>query len=137
HVAPLLRGDLEPARSPGRPIVNQRANLNEQTEKSPGSVGVGVIGLGNIGLPMASALVDGLDTDVFVYDVDASRVADAVGRGCVGVSSVAELGARVAVACVVVRDDDEVRRVVLRPEGLLGVMTPGSSILVHSTVDPK
>ncbi len=89
---------------------------------------VGFVGLGQIGRPMAERLASA-DVDLWVFDVtaDATRGFDHVA------GSVAELGERCDVVCVMVRDDDQVRDVL---DQLLDAARPGLVVAVHSTIAP-
>lgn len=91
---------------------------------------VGFIGLGQIGAPMASRLVD-WPGGLFVFDVRPEAMAPLVDAGAVALGSVADLGAACAVVSVMVLDDDQVRSVV---GDLLTTMAPGTVIAIHSTI---
>ena len=95
---------------------------------------VGFIGLGNIGLPMAKRLVAaGLDTTV--YDV----VSGACGSRLAGARAAAsprEVAAASDVVGLCVRDDADVRAVMLGDAGVLAGAAPGAVVAIHSTVQP-
>jgi 3-hydroxyisobutyrate dehydrogenase len=98
--------------------------------------GVGFIGLGNIGRPMAERLTrwpGGLE----VYDVDPSATEALEKLGAKVASSPRDLAARAAVVCVMVRDDEQVRAVLTGPDGLLAGAPTGAVIVIHSTVRPE
>src|SRR4029079_19179880 len=59
-----------------------------------------------------------------------------VAEGARGARSVSGLGASCDLVAVCVTTDDDVRAVVLGPDGLLAAMAPGSSLAVHSTIHP-
>jgi 3-hydroxyisobutyrate dehydrogenase len=100
------------------------------------SVRVGFVGLGKIGLPMARRLVaGGLDTTVF--DLVSGAVDALVAAGACGARSVREVAAAADVIGVCVRDDDDVRAVVLGDDGLLGGAKAGTVIALHSTILPR
>ena len=90
---------------------------------------VGFVGLGQIGRPMAKRLATSDELDLWVYDV----VADATEGFANVAGSVAELGERCDVVCVMVRDDEQVREVL---GALLGTAKPGVVVAVHSTIHP-
>ena len=92
---------------------------------------VGFVGLGNIGKPMALRLASDDDVELTVYDVVPEPVAELVAAGATAAASVAE-AADVAVLCVMVRDDDQVRSVAAE------VLNSGATpvLVVHSTVAP-
>jgi 3-hydroxyisobutyrate dehydrogenase len=97
---------------------------------------VGFVGLGNIGMPMARRLVAaGLPTTVF--DLLAEAVEPLVAAGARGARSLPELAAAADVIGVCVRDDADVRAVVLGNDGLLGGAAPGTVIAIHSTILPR
>lgn len=92
---------------------------------------VGFIGLGQIGAPMASRLVDGSGRLV-VFDVVAAATAPFAAKGAdvaASVAGVVEAGAEVV--SVMVRDDAQVRDVVGQ---LLAASAGGLVIAVHSTI---
>jgi 3-hydroxyisobutyrate dehydrogenase-like beta-hydroxyacid dehydrogenase len=90
---------------------------------------VGFVGLGNIGKPMALRLAAADGIDVWVYDVVRGPVEELEAAGARGADSVAALAARSDVVCVMVRDDDQVRKVAEE-------VGPGPVLVVHSTVAP-
>lgn len=96
---------------------------------------VGVVGLGNLGLPMALCLADA-EVPVLAVEVSLERIAVAEEAGVALVDSSAELHA-CDVVCVCVVDDDQVRDVVAGPEGVARHLRAGTTIMVHSTVFPR
>lgn len=97
---------------------------------------VGFIGLGNIGLPMAKRLpAAGLATTV--ADLAADRVQEAVAAGAQAAATPRELAAASDVIGVCVRDDADVRGVLLGADGLLAGAARGSVVAIHSTVQPE
>jgi 3-hydroxyisobutyrate dehydrogenase len=94
---------------------------------------VGFIGLGVMGYPMAGHLVRA-GHQVTVYNRTGAKatawVAEHGGRAGVTPAQVAS-GAEVVMTMV--GNDDDVRAVVLGPDGLLGGMTPGSILVDHTT----
>jgi 3-hydroxyisobutyrate dehydrogenase len=72
---------------------------------------VGFIGLGNIGAPMASHLVD-WPGGLLVCDVQAEATEPFVARGARAVATPAEVAAEADVISVMVRDDAQVEDVV-------------------------
>ena len=97
---------------------------------------VGFIGLGNIGRPMAERLVaGGFETTVFDLRPEACAALAAVGARVA--ESCAEVAAATDVIGICVRDDDEVRRVTMGPQGVLASAASGALIAVHSTILPS
>ena len=93
---------------------------------------VGFVGLGNIGKPMALRLASADGIELTVHDVVPEPVAELVAAGATAAGSVAE-AADADVLCVMVRDDDQVRRVASE------VLASGAApvVAVHSTVAPS
>ena len=100
------------------------------------TVRAGFIGLGNIGKPMARRIVDaGLPLTVF--DVATAPVAELTAAGAHAAKSAREVAAAADVIGVCVRDDAEVRAVVLGTDGIAGGAAPGLVVAIHSTVLPR
>lgn len=96
----------------------------------------GFIGLGNIGKPMARRIVHaGLPLTVF--DLAPAPVAELVAAGARAASTAREVAATSDVVGVCVRDDSEVRGVVLGDDGVLAGAAPGLVVAIHSTVLPR
>jgi len=96
----------------------------------------GFVGLGKIGGPMARRLLAaGLPT--WVHDAVPAALEPLVAAGAKAAASPRALAAEADVVGVCVRDDDDVRDVLLGEEGLLAGAAPGSVIAVHSTVLPR
>lgn len=99
---------------------------------------VGFIGLGNMGKPMAINLAKA-GVALTVYDRDAAPLRDLEALGAHAASSAREVGERSEIVEIVVMTDRQVEEVVLgkgQGEGLLAGMSPGSIIVIHSTVHP-
>jgi 3-hydroxyisobutyrate dehydrogenase len=95
---------------------------------------VGFIGLGSQGAPMAQALIDaGHDTVLWARRPEALEPFADTARIAANPAELAELADVVGI-CVL--NDDDVVEVALRPNGLLAGITPGTSVLIHSTVHP-
>ncbi len=100
------------------------------------AIRAGFIGLGNIGKPMAQRLVAaGFETIVYDLREDARRELAELGARAAG--SAAEVAAAAEVIGVCVRDDDEVRRVTLGPEGVVARAAGGAIVALHSTILPS
>jgi len=96
----------------------------------------GFIGLGNIGKPMARRLVAaGFETTV--HDLVAAPVHELVVAGAKAAATARAVAALSDYVGVCVRDDADLRAVILGPEGVLAGAAAGSVVAVHSTVQPK
>ncbi len=96
----------------------------------------GYIGLGNIGKPMAGCWIEaGFET--LVYDVVDAPMAELVERGAKAASSPRAVGEAADVIGICVRDDDDVRAVLLGEDGVLAGAAEGAVVMIHSTVRPQ
>ena len=96
-------------------------------------MGIGFIGLGNIGKPMAKALLK-LSEDVWVYDIVAAPVAELAALGARPAAHQRELAERCRIVGICVRDESEVEALLFGAGGLVTHMPEDSLIAVHSTV---
>ena len=96
-------------------------------------IGVGFIGLGNIGGPMAGRLVD-WPGGLTVCDVNPAATEAFAAQGARVASTPSETAERAEVICVMVRDDAQVDAVVNGPDGILRTAKPGTVVAVHSTI---
>jgi len=96
------------------------------------SARVAVLGLGAMGLPMATALTRTFD--VVAFDIAAERVALAVQAGAVGAVTVAEACAGTDVVVVGVRDGAQLDTLVLGEGGVADSLPAGAVVVVTSTV---
>jgi len=97
---------------------------------------VGFVGLGAIGKPMARRLVaSGLET--IVFDLVPAAIDELVAAGTRGAGSLREVAAASDTIGVCVRDDADVRAVVLGEDGLLAGAVAGTVIALHSTILPR
>lgn len=93
----------------------------------------GFVGLGMIGKPMALRLAAADDVDLWVYDVAPEPVAELAAAGAKVAGSVGSLASMVDTVCVMVRDDDQVRDVLLQ---VVEARRPSLTVVVHSTIAP-
>lgn len=93
---------------------------------------VGLVGLGEIGKPMALRLAE-WPGGLLVHDVAPEPLAELEKAGAEIAGGVADLTNRVDLLCVVVRDDDQVREVL---DQALPAAREGLVVAVHSTVAP-
>ena len=96
----------------------------------------GFVGLGSIGRPMARRLcLGGLTTTVF--DLVPAAVDEIAAAGAARADSARAVAAAADVIGVCVRDDADVRAVVLGDDGLLAGAATGTVIAIHSTILPR
>ncbi|MFC8190468.1 NAD(P)-dependent oxidoreductase [Cellulomonas sp. NPDC057328] len=96
------------------------------------SARVAVLGLGAMGLPMATTLARTFD--VVGFDVAPARVALAVEAGATAAASVADACTGTDVVVVGVRDGAQLDALALGPGGLAGSLPAGAVVVVTSTV---
>lgn len=94
---------------------------------------IGFVGLGNLGLPMVSALTRA-GWSVTAYDIRREAVDAAVAKGAAGAESVHDL-AGCGILALAVPDDEAVNATVRTP-GLLADLADRPLVVVHSTVLP-
>lgn len=93
---------------------------------------VGVIGLGEIGGSVATALV-AASHNATVYDVRPEATERYAAR-CRVATDTGEVGKHAEAVFVAVLDDDQVRQALTAPSGALSTMGPGTTVVVLSTV---
>ena len=96
---------------------------------------VGFIGLGQIGRPMAVRLT-GWPAGLWVHDVDPSATEPLEQAGAKVAGTPRELAEQAGHVSVMVRDDAQVRGVLIGDDGLLAGARPGCVIAIHSTIHP-
>jgi 3-hydroxyisobutyrate dehydrogenase len=101
---------------------------------APQSASVGLVGLGNLGLPLASALL-GAGWALTVLDTQADRVQACVEGGAAATEPSDLVDCDVLV--LVVPDDAAVRSLLEGPGGFLDGGRRGRTVIVHSTVLPE
>ena len=95
--------------------------------------GVGFIGLGNIGGPMARRLRD-WSGGLTVLDVRPEAMERFVAKGARAATSPADVARHARVISVMVLDDAQVRDVVAGPDGIFSAAQPGAVVAIHSTI---
>ena len=98
------------------------------------AVGVGFIGLGKIGAPMARRLLE-WPGGLTVNDVAAEATAPFAEAGARVVGTAAEVAEHAQVISVMVRDDAQVADVLAGDHGILSTAAPDTIVAVHSTVE--
>ena len=96
---------------------------------------VGIVGVGQMGLPIARRLV-GAGQALAFHARNPQVVAELTGLGAVDAGSLRGVAETSDVVVVCVYDDDQVTEVCLDTDGVLGHMAPGSILINHTTVDP-
>jgi 3-hydroxyisobutyrate dehydrogenase-like beta-hydroxyacid dehydrogenase len=96
---------------------------------------VGVIGLGQMGLPMTRHLLSG-GFSVVAYDVNEKAIAAAIAEGAAAAATPAAVASECELVIVVVGFDSQVIKAVTGEDGLLAGARPGMIIAVASTVSP-
>lgn len=94
---------------------------------------VGFIGLGIMGEPMATHLLD-WPSGLVVCDVRAAATQPFADKGATVAATPAEVAARCDVISVMVLDDAQVRDVVSGSDGIIGGAHPGTVVAIHSTI---
>jgi len=97
---------------------------------------IGVIGLGNMGLPMAKNLLDA-NCKVFGFDVNKSAEEKFKAHGGQVAASVAELAGKAEVVITSLPSPEVVEDVFLRPDGIIENASAGLIAVDTSTVTPR
>ncbi len=97
---------------------------------------IGIVGIGNMGLPMALNLLE-RQAPVVVRDIRPEREATAREHGARSCASPAEMAAEVSLMLLVVVDAGQVDEVLFGARGAIEALRPGSSVAVCSTVAPE
>jgi 3-hydroxyisobutyrate dehydrogenase-like beta-hydroxyacid dehydrogenase len=93
--------------------------------------GVGFIGLGQMGAPMAGHLI--ATGDLVVCDTRADATGPFAAKSVPVAATPAEVAAKAGVISLMVLDDDQVREVVLGHDGIAAGAREGTVVAVHST----
>jgi len=94
---------------------------------------VGFIGLGQMGAPMASHLVD-WPGGLVVCDVRAEATDELASKGARRAATPADVAAAAEIISVMVLDDEQVRDVLLGDDGVASAAKPGAVVAIHSTI---
>jgi len=96
---------------------------------------VGFVGVGNIGTPMVLSLLrEGID--VVVRDLRKEQAAECIAAGARFAESNDELSSECDVIGIAVVNDKQLTSLFRSAGGLLDVVRPGTTLIVHSTVLP-
>jgi 3-hydroxyisobutyrate dehydrogenase-like beta-hydroxyacid dehydrogenase len=115
-------------------MVTATGGAADAPDRRPTPV-VGFVGLGQMGAPMAGRLV-GWPGGVVVCDARPSATAPLAEAGALVAGSPRALAEQADLVSVMVRDDVEVREVLLGEEGVIRSARPGTVVAVHSTLRP-
>jgi 3-hydroxyisobutyrate dehydrogenase-like beta-hydroxyacid dehydrogenase len=96
---------------------------------------IGFIGLGTIGLPMASNLLKA-GYLLRAHDLNPIPIAEIKGQGAAALGTPAEVAADSDVVVTMVPDAPDVEQVALGPQGIIHGIRPGSIYMDMSTIDP-
>jgi 4-hydroxybutyrate dehydrogenase/sulfolactaldehyde 3-reductase len=97
---------------------------------------IGFIGLGAMGLPMASNLVR-KGFDLIAYDIAADKLASLVELGAQSADSIAQVARQSDILITMLPATAHVETVVLGAEGVLSALPAGKVLMDMSTIDPK
>ena len=96
---------------------------------------IGFIGIGEMGFPMANNLIES-GYNLFVFDVNNEAMDGLAKLGATKCSSVKDIGESSDVIIIMVRTTSQVEDIFFREEGLLDSCSPGSCIIITSTISP-
>ena len=96
---------------------------------------IGFIGLGTIGLPMATNLLKA-GYRMNVHDLNPVPLAEMTGQGATALGSPAEVAKVSDVIITMVPDAPDVEQVALGPQGIIHGIRPGCLYMDMSTIDP-
>ncbi len=96
---------------------------------------IGFIGLGSMGKAMATNILKA-GFHLTVYDIRKEPLAEMEKLGANVASSIKELGKKSDVVVVMVLNYPQIKQILTPPEGLLGEMRRGSTLIVTSTISP-
>jgi 3-hydroxyisobutyrate dehydrogenase-like beta-hydroxyacid dehydrogenase len=99
-------------------------------------VKVGFIGLGNMGSRIATRLLD-RGYQLSVYDMDPAKAEAIAAPGGEATKNILELARTADVLLSCLTNDEAVRSVYTRPEGVFAGARPGTVVLEMSTISPK
>jgi len=99
-------------------------------------VKVGFIGLGNMGSRIATRLLD-RGYQLSVYDMDPAKAEAIAAHGGEATKNILELARTADVLLSCLTNDEAVRSVYTRPEGVFAGARPGTVVLEMSTISPE
>ncbi|RJG02417.1 NAD(P)-dependent oxidoreductase [Noviherbaspirillum sedimenti] len=96
---------------------------------------IGFIGLGAMGLPMASNLIR-KGFSVIAYDIDQEKIKKLAALGAKPGGSIADTASAASIVVTILPATEHVEKAVLGQQGVLQNLKPGSLLLEMSTIDP-
>jgi 3-hydroxyisobutyrate dehydrogenase-like beta-hydroxyacid dehydrogenase len=102
----------------------------------PDRTTIGVIGIGDMGMPILGSYVRA-GHDVVAADLREEALVEAQTRGARRAPTVSSLAAESDAVAVVLLNDAQLEAVLLGPEGLFADMKPGAIVFIHSTALPS
>lgn len=96
---------------------------------------LGWIGLGRIGLPMASRLLSS-GHELLVHDLDPAKVGEMVLKGAAAAVSPNDMAARAATIFTCVIDGRSLEDVLFGPDGLTSAASVDTLLVDHTSIDP-
>lgn len=109
--------------------------MSEVVPEQPSPV-VAFVGVGTMGAAMATQLIRAGYT-VRVYDESDAAIARQVQSGAIGCASPADAATGARFISVMVFDESQLKQVALGENGIVTAATPGTVLLVHSTVSSR
>jgi len=97
--------------------------------------GVGFVGLGIMGRPMAKNMIKA-GYSLTVYDIVGSSVEELATEGATAGSSAREVAEQVSVVITMVPDSADSEAAILGPNGVLEGLSPGSTVIDMSSIAP-
>ena len=110
-------------------------NTNKNKEISMNENGVGFVGLGIMGRPMAKNMIQA-GYSLTVYDIVGSSVEELATEGATAGSSAREVAEQVSVVITMVPDSADSEAAILGPNGVLEGLSPGSTVIDMSSIAP-
>lgn len=110
-------------------------NTNKNKEISMNENGVGFVGLGIMGRPMAKNMIQA-GYSLTVYDIVGSSVEELATEGATAGSSAREVAEQVSIVITMVPDSADSEAAILGPNGVLEGLSPGSTVIDMSSIAP-
>lgn len=133
---PSAPGARRAAPSPTPPSARSTCSPQNGERQMPetSAARVAVIGLGAMGLPMATHLVP--EFPVTAFDIDAGRRAQLVAAGATDATTPAKAAEGADIVLLAVRDQQQVESALFGENGVTDALAPGAVVILTSTVGP-